>query len=73
MGRSDTQLKNGRHGLEKMSEKKSILLRIDYRLWNDLNMWAQDELRSVNGQIEYILREAVRKRKKDTGRISENE
>ena len=56
-----------------MSEKKSMLLRIDFRLWSDLNRWAQGELRSVNGQIEYILREAVRKRKKDTGRLSENE
>lgn len=44
--------------------RKSVLLRIDRRLWNDLNVWAQDELRSLNGQIEYVLREAVRRRKK---------
>jgi hypothetical protein len=44
--------------------KKSILLRINPELWDELNRWAQDELRSVNGQIEYILRESVRKRKK---------
>jgi hypothetical protein len=48
-----------------MSNKKSILLRINPDLWNDLNRWASDELRSVNAQIEYILREAVRKRKKE--------
>lgn len=47
-----------------MSKKKSILLRINPKLWQDLNAWAQDELRSLNGQIEYVLREAVRKRKK---------
>ena len=52
------------------TEKKKILLRINPKLWNELNAWADDELRSLNGQIEYILREAVRQRKKgksDTG------
>ncbi len=44
-------------------KKKPILLRINPQLWVDLNTWAGDELRSINGQIEYILREAVRKRK----------
>lgn len=47
-----------------MESKKSIILRIDPKLWNDLNEWAKDELRSVNGQIEYVLREAIKKRKK---------
>jgi hypothetical protein len=46
-----------------MAEKKSFLLRIDPALWADLEGWAQDELRSVNGQIEYLLRLAVQKRK----------
>jgi hypothetical protein len=46
-----------------MAEKKSFLLRIDPALWEDLESWAQDELRSVNGQIEYLLRVAVQKRK----------
>jgi hypothetical protein len=46
-----------------MAEKKSFLLRIDPALWADLECWAQDELRSVNGQIEYLLRVAVQKRK----------
>ena len=46
-----------------MSERKSFLLRIDSGLWADLEGWAQAELRSVNGQIEYLLREAVLKRK----------
>ncbi|MCE5252718.1 MAG: hypothetical protein LLG45_00660 [Actinomycetia bacterium] len=46
-----------------MAERKQFLLRIDPRLWADLEAWAADELRSVNGQIEYLLREAVRRRK----------
>ena len=46
-----------------MAEKKSFLLRIDPALWVDLEAWAQDELRSVYGQIEYLLRLAVQKRK----------
>ncbi|HXA81849.1 MAG TPA: Arc family DNA-binding protein [Methylomirabilota bacterium] len=44
-------------------ERKSFLLRIDPALWAELEAWAQDELRSVNGQIEYLLRQAVVKRK----------
>ena len=46
-----------------MTERKQFLLRIDPGLWDDLEAWAADELRSVNGQIEYLLREAVRRRK----------
>jgi len=44
-------------------EKKAFLLRIDPGLWADLETWASDELRSVNGQVEYLLRQAVKKRK----------
>jgi hypothetical protein len=36
---------------------------MDAKLWAELEAWAQDELRSVNGQVEYILRQAVQKRK----------
>ena len=46
-----------------MSERKAFLLRIDPRLWAELEAWAADELRSVNGQIEYVLKQAVTKRK----------
>jgi hypothetical protein len=49
-----------------MAERKPFLLRIDPALWADLESWAQAELRSVNGQIEYILRQAVSKRKGGT-------
>lgn len=47
-----------------METKKSIILRIDSKLSDSLSEWAKDELRSVNAQIEYILREAVKKRRK---------
>jgi hypothetical protein len=46
-----------------MAARKPFLLRIDSDLWADLEAWAKDELRSVNGQIEYVLRQAVQKRK----------
>ena len=46
-----------------MGERKAFLLRMDPALWAELEAWAQDELRSVNGQIEYLLRQAVLKRK----------
>jgi hypothetical protein len=46
-----------------MAERKSFLLRMDPALWADLEAWAQDDLRSVNGQIEYLLRQAVLRRK----------
>jgi hypothetical protein len=46
-----------------MAARKPFLLRIDPELWADLEAWAQDELRSVNGQIEYLLKQAVIKRK----------
>ena len=39
--------------------QKKFLLRISPKLYEQLERWAQEELRSVNGQIEYILREAV--------------
>jgi hypothetical protein len=51
-----------------MMERKSFLMRIDPALWAELEAWAQDELRSVNGQIEYLLRQAVQKRKRNKPR-----
>ena len=47
-----------------MAERKSFLLRIDPQLWSELEAWAQAELRSVNGQIEYLLRDAVQQRRR---------
>ena len=49
-----------------MAERKCLLLRMDPALWGDLEAWAQDDLRSVNGQIEYLLRQAVLRRKGQT-------
>jgi hypothetical protein len=45
-----------------VAERKSFLMRIDPALWRELERWAADDLRSVNGQVEYILREALRRR-----------
>ena len=47
-----------------MEGRKSFLLRINPNLWKELEAWAQEELRSVNGQIEYVLKQAVNQRKK---------
>ena len=46
-----------------MERRKQFLLRVDLALWEELQRWAADELRSVNGQIEYLLRQAVARRK----------
>jgi len=43
--------------------KKQVPLRISPQLWNDLSAWAEDEFRSLNGQIEYLLTECVKGRK----------
>ena len=44
-------------------EKKQVPLRLSASLWAEINRWAEDEFRSVNGQIEYILSEAVKRRR----------
>ncbi len=46
-----------------MKSRKAFALRIDPQLYTELESWAQQEFRSVNGQIEFILREAVRRRR----------
>jgi len=46
-----------------VATRKQFLLRIDPEVWADVEKWAADELRSVNAQVEYVLREAVRKRR----------
>jgi len=48
-------------------EKKQILLRLSPSLWRDLAQWAEDDFRSINGQIEFLLTDCVRNRKKDRG------
>jgi hypothetical protein len=46
-----------------LTARKQFLLRIDPVLWNELERWAADDLRSINAQIEWLLREAVRERR----------
>lgn len=52
-----------------MATKKALPLRIDPGTWEALRRWSDDELRSVNAQIEYVLRDALRK----AGRLSDSE
>jgi hypothetical protein len=47
-----------------MKSRKSFLLRIGPELYRELEAWAQQELRSVNGQIEFLLKEAVARRRR---------
>ena len=47
-----------------MAEKKTLLLRLNPKMWEEINRWAEDEFRSVNGQIEYILQDAINKHRK---------
>ncbi|MBX3173692.1 MAG: PTS ascorbate transporter subunit IIC [Gemmatimonadaceae bacterium] len=44
-----------------MAEKKAFLLRVDRQLLDQLQRWANDDLRSLNGQIEFLLRDALRR------------
>jgi hypothetical protein len=44
-------------------QRKTFLLRLDPRVWEEIQAWAAQDLRSVNGQIEYLLREALARRK----------
>lgn len=57
-----------------MSEnsKKQIPLRLSKKLYDQLASWAEDDFRSINGQIEYLLTECVRQRKKNGKYVSEN-
>lgn len=45
--------------------KKQILLRLSPSLWNEIARWAEEDFRSINGQIEYLLSESVRQKKKN--------
>jgi hypothetical protein len=49
-----------------MKERKAFLLRLDPAIYESLERWAQQELRSVNGQIEFLLRQAVSQRERGT-------
>ena len=51
--------------------KKQIPLRVSAALYQELAQWAEDDFRSVNGQIEYLLTECVRQRKKNGKYVSD--
>ena len=46
-----------------MTARKQYLLRVDPEVWEEVERWASDDLRSVNAQVEYILRDALRRRR----------
>ena len=54
-----------------MAAKKQVPLRLSESLYNALAKWAEDDFRSVNGQIAYLLTECVKQRKKDGKYVSE--
>jgi hypothetical protein len=47
-----------------VAQRKKFLLRISPALWEELNRWAAQDFRSVNGQIEFLLQQAVREQRK---------
>ncbi|MEG2008548.1 MAG: hypothetical protein RR055_06950 [Oscillospiraceae bacterium] len=49
----------------KEGAKKQILLRLAPTLWDDIAAWAAEDFRSINGQIEYLLADSVKRRKKE--------
>ena len=51
--------------------KKQIPLRVSEKLYNDIASWAEDDFRSINGQIEYLLSECVKQRKKNGKYVGE--
>ena len=67
MGESSgrNQTKDGMPGGRKKMEKKRILLRIDPALHDDLRIWAEDDFRSINAQIEVLLKQAVAKKRRN--------
>jgi len=53
------------------NQKKQIPLRVSEKLFNDIAKWAEDDFRSINGQIEYLLTECVKQRKKNGKYVGE--
>ncbi len=52
-----------------MAAKKQIPLRLSDKLYKEIAAWAEDDFRSVNGQIEYLLTECVKQRHKNGGYV----
>lgn len=57
---------------EKDNKKKQVPLHLSNKLYDAIAAWAEDDFRSVNGQIEYLLTECVRQRKKNGKYVSEH-
>ena len=64
------QKKEGPLKLAPENQKKQVPLRLSAKLYNAIAEWAEDDFRSVNGQIEYLLTECVRQRRKNGGYVS---
>ena len=61
------KVRRSSRGSERVSLlKKKFLLRINPELWEEIYRWAEEDFRSVNGQIEYLLKQAVNQRRKGT-------
>ena len=61
----ETEIKKREKAIkEKEKAKKQVLLRLSPSLWDDIAAWAEEDFRSINGQIEYLLTESVRNHKK---------
>ena len=66
-----TKKKEGPLKLAPATQKKQIPLRLSPKLYNAIAAWAEDDFRSVNGQIEYLLTECVKQRRKNGGYVSD--
>ena len=63
--------------MAKKAENKSFVLRVDAQTWDELERWAEDEFRSVNGQLQWIIADALRrsgrmKKRKEDKSVEEN-
>lgn len=58
-------LKKEKNLKEKEKAKKQMLLRLSPSLWDEIAAWAEEDFRSINGQVEYLLTECVKQRKKN--------
>ena len=63
--------------MAKKAENKSFVLRVDAQTWDELERWAEDEFRSVNGQLQWIIADALRRsgrtKKRKEDKIAEEE
>lgn len=60
----ETELKKREKAVkDKEKAKKQMVLRLSPSLWNEIASWAEEDFRSINGQVEYLLSECVRRRK----------